>query len=111
MNSIDNTISNFNQPVNNRASNEEANHTGLAKKCRCKYIHWRPGSLLPQYADKATAAAIITHHFFPISPRTLERWPLTVRRPNKATIYEVAELLNYAEAKLQSAYAYKQVED
>ena len=47
---------------------------------------WQPEQPLPQYADKATAAAIITHHFFPISPRTLERWPLTVRRPNKATI-------------------------
>ena len=71
---------------------------------------WQPEQPLPQYADKATAAAIITHHFFPISPRTLERWPLTVRRPNKATIYEVDELMKYAEAKLQSAYTYKQVE-
>jgi hypothetical protein len=71
---------------------------------------WQPDQPLPQFADKNTAAAIITHHFFPISPRTLERWPLTVRRPNKATIYEVAELMQYAEAKLQSAYTYKQVE-
>jgi hypothetical protein len=78
---------------------------------------WQPEQPLPTYADKATAAAIITHHFFPISPRTLERWPLTVRRPNKATIYdlrstiyEVDELMQHAEAKLQSAYAYKQAE-
>jgi len=71
---------------------------------------WKPEQPLPQYADKSTAAAIITHHFFPISPRTLERWPLTVRRPNKATVYEVAEVLAVAEAKLSSAYAYKQVE-
>ena len=69
---------------------------------------WQPEQPLPQYADKATAAAIITHPFFPISPRTLERWPLTVRRPNKATIYEVSELMGYAEAKLRNAYAYKQ---
>ena len=71
---------------------------------------WQPEQPLPQYADKVTAAAIITHHFSPISPRTIERWPLTVRRPNKATIYEVDELMGYAEAKLQAAYAYKQVE-
>ncbi len=71
---------------------------------------WQPDQPLPKFADRATAAAIITHHFFPISPRTLERWPLTVRRPNKATIYEVNELMQYAEAKLQKAYAYKQVE-
>ncbi|MDB9707675.1 hypothetical protein OAA76_03735 [Planktotalea frisia] len=71
---------------------------------------WQPEQPLPQFADKATAAAIITHHFFPISPRTLERWPLTVRRPNKATIYEVDELMQHAEAKLLGAYAYKQAE-
>ena len=71
---------------------------------------WTPEQPLPQYADKLTAAAIITHHFFPISPRTLERWPLTVRRPNKATVYEVDELMAVAEAKLKSAYAYKQAE-
>ena len=71
---------------------------------------WQPEQALPQYADKVTAAAIITHHFFPISPHTLERWALTVRWPNKATIYEVDELMKYAEVKLQSAYTYKQVE-
>ena len=70
---------------------------------------WQPDQSLPQYADKPTAA-IITHHFFPISPRTLERWPLTVRRPNKATVYEVDEVMAVAEAKLNSAYAYKQAE-
>ena len=71
---------------------------------------WQPDQPLPQYADKSTAAAIITHHFFPISPRTLERWPLTVRRPNKATVYAVAEVMAVAEGKLNSAYAYKQAE-
>jgi hypothetical protein len=71
---------------------------------------WKPEQPLPQYADKQTAAAIITHHFFPISTRTLERWPLTVRRPNKATVYEVDEVMAVAEAKLNSAYAYKQAE-
>jgi hypothetical protein len=71
---------------------------------------WQPEQPLPQYVDKPTAAAIITHHFFPISPRTLERWPLTVRRPNKATVYEVAEVMAIAESKLNSAYAYKQAE-
>ncbi len=61
---------------------------------------WKPEQPLPQYADKPTAAAIITHHFFPISPRTLERWPLTVRRPNKATVYEVAEAGPYTHLTL-----------
>jgi hypothetical protein len=35
---------------------------------------------------------------------------LTVRRPNKATVYEVAEVMAIAESKLNSAYAYKQAE-
>jgi hypothetical protein len=71
---------------------------------------WQPEQPLPQYADKPTAAAIITHHFFPISPRTLERWPLTVRRPNKAAVDEVGELMAFAERKFNSAYVYKQAE-
>jgi hypothetical protein len=72
--------------------------------------HWNPTQPLPKHADKATAAAIITDHYFPISPRTLERWPLTVRRPNKAVIYDVAELMAMAEERLDGAYAYKQSE-
>ena len=69
---------------------------------------WKPDLPLPQYADKQTAAAIITHYYFPISPRTLERWPLIVRRPNKAAIYAVEELLSVAKQKFENACAYKQ---
>lgn len=71
---------------------------------------WLPSHPLPQFADKVTSAAIVSHHFFPISPRTLERWPLTVRRPNKVAIYEVEELMRIAEHKLNAAHAYKQTE-
>jgi hypothetical protein len=71
---------------------------------------WLPDQPLPKFADKVTSAAIVTHYFFPISPRTLERWPLTVRRPNKAVVYEVAELMKMAESRLKAAYAYKQME-
>ena len=69
---------------------------------------WLPDQPLPQYADKQTAAAIITHFYFPISPRTLERWPLIVRRPNKVAIYAVEELLSVAKQKFDDACAYKQ---
>ena len=71
---------------------------------------WHPGQPLPKFADKTTGAAIITHLFFPISPRTLEKWPLTVRRPNKAAIFEVAQLIEIAEERLNAAPAYKQAE-
>jgi len=72
--------------------------------------NWIPNQPLPQFADKVTSAAIVSHHYFPISPRTLERWPLTVRRPNKVAIYEVEELMRIAEQKLNAACAYKQAE-
>jgi hypothetical protein len=41
----------------------------------------------------------------------LEKWPLTVRRPNKAAIYEVAELLEIAKAKYDASHPYKQAAD
>ncbi len=72
--------------------------------------NWQPGEPLPAYADRPTAAAIVTHHCFPISHRTIEKWPLTVRRPNKTCVYSVDEVLEVAERKLAEAYAYKQAE-
>ena len=69
---------------------------------------WQPEQPLPCYADRKTLAAIITHNFFPISHRTLQTWPLTVRRPNRAAVYEVAEALELAEQKLEGAISYKQ---
>lgn len=69
---------------------------------------WQPEQPLPRYADGKTLAAIITHNFFPISHRTLQTWPLTVRRPNRAAVYEVAEALEFAEQKLDGAVSYKQ---
>ena len=68
----------------------------------------QPEQPLPRYADRKTLAAIITHNFFPISHRTLQTWPLTVRRPNRAAVYEVAEALEFAEQKLEGAISYKQ---
>ena len=56
---------------------------------------WQPEQPLPTYADKATAAAIITHHFFPIEPPPLKwsapivrkaedlRWPLRDQSPKR----------------------------
>ena len=69
---------------------------------------WQPEQPLPRYADRKTLAAIITHNFFPISHRTLQTWPLTVRRSNRAAVYEVAEALEFAEQKMEGAISYKQ---
>ncbi len=69
---------------------------------------WSPGQPVPVNANRITLAAIITHLFFPISPRTIERWPLVVRRPNRAAVYNVEEALKYAQKLYDAAYCYKQ---
>ena len=71
-------------------------------------VHWNPDLPLPRNANRKTLAAIITHHYFPIGHRTLQTWPLTVRRPNRANIYDVQEAMEFAEKKLESSISYKQ---
>jgi hypothetical protein len=63
------------------------------------------GTLLemPARVDRATAAAVVTRHFFPISSRTLERWPLPTRIVNGKAVIETAELLAVAQSKLDAA--------
>ena len=73
-----------------------------------KTTTWEPDQPLPRYADRKTIAAIITHSFFPVSHRTIQTWPLTVRRPNRAAIYDVAEAMEFAERKFDGAVSYKQ---
>jgi hypothetical protein len=73
-----------------------------------KTAHWAPELPLPRFADRKTLAAIITHHYFPVSHRTIQTWPLTVRRPNRAAVYDVAEAMEFAEQKLADATCYKQ---
>ncbi len=66
------------------------------------------GAELPEYADRQTLAAIITKRLFPVTARTIRTWSLTVYRPNKKAVHNVAELLEFAESKLKSAPSYKQ---
>jgi hypothetical protein len=70
-------------------------------------ILWVPGQSPPRNADRKTLAAIITDRFFPVSPRTIERWPLLVRKVNGHAIYDTASALAMAEAKLAAARSYK----
>ena len=76
-----------------------------------KTSHWEPDLPLPRNADRKTLAAIISHHFFPISHRTLQTWPFTVRRRIRAAVYDVQEAMDFAQAKLDNAVTYKQAED
>lgn len=49
------------------------------------------------------AAALVNQHYFPVSPRTLERAPLTWRFIAGRVMVEKAELFRWAEAKVAAA--------
>lgn len=60
---------------------------------------------LPIRVDREVGAKLLSRYFFKISPRTLERWPLTWRRLNGKAHCETAELFDVAEAMLSAAPA------
>jgi hypothetical protein len=60
---------------------------------------------LPVRVDRETAAELLTKHFFRVSPRSLERWPLAWRRLNGKAHVETRELFEVAEAMLNAAPA------
>lgn len=62
-------------------------------------------SSLPKRVDRKRGAALITHLHFPISARTLERWPLQWRRVNGRALVETSELLAEAQRRLNDAPA------
>lgn len=70
--------------------------------------YWQEDRPLPKFADRETCAAIVSHFFFPVKPRTLATWPLVARRPNGKVIHEVDELMAYAAKRFDEAYSYKQ---
>jgi hypothetical protein len=58
---------------------------------------------LPTNVDRRTGADLITRHFFPVSYRTLEAWPLPTRHVNGKAIVPTANLFVVAFAKLNAA--------
>lgn len=58
---------------------------------------------LPVRVDRATGAAMVTRYFFPVSPRTLEAWPLTVIYANGKALVETAALFDVARHRLEAA--------
>ena len=57
----------------------------------------------PPLIDRILGAELISRLVFPVSPRTLEGWPLLTRRVNGKALYATAELLSYARAKVDAA--------
>jgi hypothetical protein len=58
---------------------------------------------LPVRVDRRVGAAVVTHYYFPVSDRTLERWPLTWINVNGKATTDTRTLLEVAEAKLKAA--------
>ncbi|MBP0463083.1 hypothetical protein J5Y09_04100 [Roseomonas sp. PWR1] len=57
----------------------------------------------PKLVDRKRAAALVNERYFPISPRTLEAWPLTLRRVNGKALIDTAELFKLAEERIAAA--------
>ena len=62
---------------------------------------------LPVRIDRRLAAEIVSDRFFPISHRTLERWPLTWRRLNGRALVDTDELLAEARRRVEDSAATK----
>ena len=58
---------------------------------------------LPTRMDRRMAAAVISRHYFPISHRTLETWPIGWRVVNGKALAETQEILAFAARKLATA--------
>jgi hypothetical protein len=57
----------------------------------------------PENVDRRTGADLVTRHFFPVSYRTVEAWPLPTRRVNGKAIVPTAKLFELAYSKLVAA--------
>jgi hypothetical protein len=62
---------------------------------------------LPRRVDRRRGAELVTQFFFPISPRTLERWPLTGRVVNGRLVFSTADLFAIARQRIDAAPAIK----
>ncbi|MFM2149840.1 MAG: hypothetical protein RLZZ187_2146 [Pseudomonadota bacterium] len=60
-------------------------------------------STLPRNVDRRVGAELVTRFFFPVSPRSLEVWPLVWRHVNGKAVVATADLFAVAEAKLNAA--------
>ena len=61
--------------------------------------------VFPVRVSRRTAAQIVTVHYFPVSYRTLERWPVTWRRINGRALVDTGELLAEAQRRVDLAPA------
>lgn len=58
---------------------------------------------LPTNVCRRNGAELVTKHFFPVSHRSLEAWPLPTRHVNGRAVTPTATLFQVAYAKLTAA--------
>jgi hypothetical protein len=64
-------------------------------------------STLPVNVDRQRGAELVTRYFFPVSHRTLERWPLTGRVVNGRLVFATSDLFAHARAMMDAAPSIK----
>jgi hypothetical protein len=60
-------------------------------------------SALPPLVDRRTAAALVTQHYFPVSPRSLEAWEVECIRLNGKALAAPAQYFAVAQSRLNAA--------
>jgi hypothetical protein len=60
-------------------------------------------SSLPVNVDRQRGAELVTRYLFPVSHRTIERWPLTGRVVNGRLVFATAELFAHAQGMMDAA--------
>jgi hypothetical protein len=60
-------------------------------------------STLPRRVDRKTGGALVTLYFFPVTPRSLEEWPVAWRIVNGKAVCKTEDLFAAAQAKLDAA--------
>ena len=58
---------------------------------------------LPARIDRRAAAELVTARYLPVIYGTIEAWPLTWRHVNVRALVDTAELLAFAQSKLDAA--------
>jgi hypothetical protein len=58
---------------------------------------------LPRFSTLKTGAQLVTRLYFPVSPRTIEKWPVAFQIINGRRSVKTAELIAHAESMIADA--------
>jgi hypothetical protein len=64
-------------------------------------------SALPRFVSRKRGAELVTQFYFPVSHRTMERWPVVGRVVNGRLVFPTPDLLAHAQSMMDAAPAIK----